>query len=631
MKSFLLYIIFLIPAYANSQHVFRNDTININEVLITGKKKISDPPGYKKVSADSAVLNFYNLGSLAEVMSENSAVSIKSYGMGGIATPSFRGTGAGNTQVLWNGIEIDHPMLGLSDFSLLPAGMIDELHIYFGGASMALNSGAAGGIISLETKPVWKKENRFTLNSGIGSFENYSALISGRSGSENFQSVTKAFFQSAENNFKYLNTVSSSDPFTETRKNNQVRQTGFIQEVYYRKSDNILSARIWYQNAGRNLPSSLLTQQTGKQSDESIRTSIDYAFNKGISSYSVKGAWMMNRMNYFNQLASIDSRNISDEYKFKADFSRNLGDKSRLVVALNEEYCQIRSNNYEKSASRNNANLSVSLNSLNEGRLNGTFLLRQILLEDKLLLPDFSSGVQLRLLDSKEYFLKANISKNSGIPTMNDLYWAVGGNKDLKNEYAWIYELNYQMIDRVFSLIDLSYDISVFRNSLKDMIQWHPGEFSYWTADNIKKVNSTGLETSLSLKYKMNRFTSLVNAAYSFTRASEENNEGSGRKQLIYVPENQSNVSIRIKYGKVYTTWRTNMTGRRYTTADNTKYLPAYLLNNVAAGVQYETKWGMLDFNFDIDNLFDINYETIAYYPLPGRTYMIKILIQIIK
>lgn len=630
MKSFLLYILCLISAFANSQPVFRNDTIKINEVLITGKKNNAALAGFKKISADSATLNFYSLGTVAEVMSENAALFIKSYGMGGVATPSFRGTGAVNTQVMWNGIEIDHPMLGQSDFSLLPAGMIDELHIYFGGASMELNSGAAGGIILLETRPVWRKEDRFTLNSGVGSFENYSGLVSGKSGSDNFQSVTKAFFQSAENNFRYLNTVSSSEPFTETRKNNQVRQTGFLQELYYRKSDKVLSARIWYQNADRNLPASLLTQQTAKQSDESIRTLINYDFNKGISSYSVSGAWLMNKMNYSNQLASIDSRNISDEYIIKADFSRNLWDNSRLEIVLNEKYNIVRSNNYEKNAVRNSANLSASLSTLTNGRLNGTFVIRQILHEKEMLLPDFSSGVQIRLLDLKEYFLKANVSRNSRIPTMNDLYWAVGGNKDLKNEYAWIYELNYQMNDRVFSLIDLNYDISVFRNSMKDMIQWHPGEFSYWIADNIQKVNSTGLETSLSLKYKFKRFTSIVNAAYSYTRASDENNEGS-HKQLIYTPENQANASLRIKFGEVYSTWKTNMTGKRYTTADNTKYLPAYLLNNIAAGIRHEAEWGMLDISFDIDNLFDINYETIAYYPLPGRTFMIKLLVQIIK
>ena len=90
--------------------------------------------------------------------------------MGGTATPSFRGTGASHTQIAWNGININHPMLGQSDLSLIPAGLIDDIQIFYGGASMALNSGGIGGIINLETKPVWKKETSISLNPGIGSF-----------------------------------------------------------------------------------------------------------------------------------------------------------------------------------------------------------------------------------------------------------------------------------------------------------------------------------------------------------------------------------------------------------------------------------------------------------------------------
>ena len=52
----------------------------------------------------------------------------------------------------------------------------------------------------------------------------------------------------------------------------------------------------------------------------------------------------------------------------------------------------------------------------------------------------------------------------------------------------------------------MKFDLSVFRNNIKDMIQWHPGEYSYWTADNIKSVNTSGLESSFSLNYSLNKF-----------------------------------------------------------------------------------------------------------------------------
>ena len=152
--------------------------------------------------------------------------------MGGTATPSFRGTGAGHTGLTWNGININHPMLGQSDLSLIPAGLIDDIQIYYGGASMPLNSGGIGGIINLETRPVWKKETLISVNPGIGSFGQYTGLVKVRSGNSKFQTVTKAFFQSSENDFPYLNTGISKEPVWQKRTNSQVSQKGFIQELY---------------------------------------------------------------------------------------------------------------------------------------------------------------------------------------------------------------------------------------------------------------------------------------------------------------------------------------------------------------------------------------------------------------
>jgi len=44
-----------------------------------------------------------------------------------------------------------------------------------------------------------------SFNPGIGSFGQYTGLLKVRSGTSNFQTVTKAFLQSSENDFPYLN------------------------------------------------------------------------------------------------------------------------------------------------------------------------------------------------------------------------------------------------------------------------------------------------------------------------------------------------------------------------------------------------------------------------------------------
>lgn len=639
MRYNLLYITFLFTITAvNGQTSFQDDTIKINEVLITVKTINLDLPGYKKATIDSSVLNNYSHGTLADLLSENSGIFIKSYGPGGTATPSFRGTGAGHTQIAWNGININHPMLGQSDLSILPAGLIDDIQIFYGGASMAINSGGIGGIINLESKPAWNTETRISLNPGIGSFGRYTGLLTVKSGNNNFQTVTKAFFQSAENDFRYLNDEISATPVWETRKNSQITQKGFIQELYYRRSKNVASARIWYQSADRHIASSMLSQQTGAgetQSDESLRVLLNYDINRDRNTYSLIGAWLFNRLDYSNPLASIESKNNSDFVTLKASMERRISQYTRFKILINEELNAVKSNNYEQTSLRNTTSLTASAEHSTSERFGISVLVREILDKNKFLLPDFSAGLQLQLIDSKDYYLKANISRNSKIPSMNDMFWLPGGNPDLKNEYAFIYELTYEMIHKTLTHLTFSYDLSVFRNSIKDMIQWRPGQYSVWSADNIQNVNTTGIESSLSVGYKRNNLTTDLKAGYSFTKAVEETTDESTNQtrgnQLMYIPENQLNISLRFGYGNFHTTFLSDFTGKRYITVDNSKYLPGYSISSVSTGIVFKLKQTLFDLNFDIDNLFGVNYQTIAYYPMPGRAYELKLLIQIVK
>ena len=172
----------------------QTDTINIEEVIINGYRPDPGTTGYKKASIDTTFLNYGTQNSLADILSQHSQIYIKSYGMGGNATPSFRGTGAGHTQLAWNDINISNPMLGQSDLALIPAALIDDVQIYYGGASMPLNNGGIGGIINLETKPVWKKETLFSINPGIGSFGQYTGLVKVRTGNYRISISYKSFF-----------------------------------------------------------------------------------------------------------------------------------------------------------------------------------------------------------------------------------------------------------------------------------------------------------------------------------------------------------------------------------------------------------------------------------------------------
>ncbi|MCX6325237.1 MAG: TonB-dependent receptor [Bacteroidia bacterium] len=630
----LFFIAGFISLQLNGQFSFQNDTLKIQEVVILRKQISSEQPGFKFYSIDSALLNDYSLFSLTEVLNETTPLFIKYYGSGGIATSSFRGTSAGHTQVTWNGININDPMLGQSDFSLLPSGMVDNVMVSFGGASMDMGNGAIGGIINLENEPYWKKQALIDASSDAGSFGRYSGLVKVSTGSDHFQSVTKGYLNSSRNDFPYLDTEAVPEPLLEKRENNQVLQKGFMQELYLRKSENVLSARFWYQSASRDLPGSTLYGYSGeKQSDESLRSLVSYDFAKGKKEYFSTAAWMFTNLNYTSQLYSIDSRNKANTFVLKGGMTTPLGEYSRLKFVFSDELNAIESNNYNESARRNNASVTLSAERKKGKRFGAVILLRETLDDKSFLVPDFSAGFEFRVIRGEEHFLKFNTSRNSRIPSMNDCFWNPGGNPDLKNEYAYSYEIGYKLDHQISQSITISSELDCFNNYIRDMIQWHPGESYFWIADNIGSVNSSGFESSLSVRYLLNNLSVNLNAGYSYTRAREIYNGSSETtgEQLIYIPENQANSSLHVAYKNFYTTWITNFTGRTYTTADNSGFLQGYAINSFTSGMKFNFKENNINLRFKIENIFDTSYKTIAYFPQPGRTYFLILSCQLKK
>ncbi|HCY01216.1 MAG TPA: TonB-dependent receptor, partial [Bacteroidales bacterium] len=124
----------------------QDSTFQIQVVEISADRIFrKETAGMKETQVDTLVLlQKVNL-SLSELLSENTPVFIKSHGRGALATASFRGTAASHTQVNWNGININSPMAGMVDFSLIPVYIIDEMNLKHGTASIADQSGGLGG------------------------------------------------------------------------------------------------------------------------------------------------------------------------------------------------------------------------------------------------------------------------------------------------------------------------------------------------------------------------------------------------------------------------------------------------------------------------------------------------------
>jgi len=215
------------------------------------------------------------------------------------------------------------------------------------------------------------------------------------------------------------------------------------------------------------------------------------------------------------------------------------------------------------------------------------------------------------------------------------MYWSPGGNPELENETGYSSEITWEMTEPLSKSVRIKNDITFFRNYISNMIQWHPGDFSYWEADNISNLVTTGLEAGITINYTGSAFNALLNAGYSMTKAINTGlitaNKGSAAKQLAYIPMNQINALLRISWKQFYSIINSSYTGRRFLNVDNSQYLPQYSISDFNLGIRLNAGNTDYDMGFIIENIFNVNYQNIAYYPMPGRSYMFSVIFQFIK
>ena len=127
----------------------------LQEVIILQTKQEQFETSKKHNTIDSLTLVRYNTSSLAELLSNQSTVHVKSYGNGNIASTSMRGGNASHTALLWNGLNIQNAMLGQPDLSIVPTFLFNNVSLEYGGGSAIWGSGAIGGSIHLQNNALF--------------------------------------------------------------------------------------------------------------------------------------------------------------------------------------------------------------------------------------------------------------------------------------------------------------------------------------------------------------------------------------------------------------------------------------------------------------------------------------------
>lgn len=153
----LLFLFFF--SEVSGQDMFR-DTLTIEEVSIVKSRKKYLSEGHGEVLISEHQLEQFTLRTLAEMLQYSTNVNIRSYGSpGSSASISFRGLGASQTQVNWNGFPVNSVTLGSANVSNVE--LIDNQSVTLSPGASGVNygSGTFGGAVNIDYNP--------TLNTNI--------------------------------------------------------------------------------------------------------------------------------------------------------------------------------------------------------------------------------------------------------------------------------------------------------------------------------------------------------------------------------------------------------------------------------------------------------------------------------
>lgn len=323
------------------------------------------------------------------------------------------------------------------------------------------------------------------------------------------------------------------------------------------------------------------------------------------------------------------SKNISSSVINEVESKIFIRKNHTLNAGINYTFEKGESEGYLQIATRNRISLFSTYKITNLlDRFDVAFSLRDEFEKDKIHPVIFSLGSDFYL--NKKITLKGNISRNYRIPAFNDLYWKFDGytqgNPNLKPESGYSGELG---ADEKLEAGRVGLDLSqtLFASTIKNWIAWLPDNNFIWKPENKEREKSLGVELRGKgvLVEGKSKFT--LTGMYNWTKAELTSYDVYNDQQMIYVPEHRVMVLFDYSYKRFSADFNFNYISKRYYYTNN--LLPGYTLGNLAFYYEMPFKDKLLKVAFRVNNIWSTNYQSIAWYAMPLRNYLLTLYIRI--
>lgn len=589
----------------------QGDTIvQLEDVIITDTQ-LRNYSGSQSVQTITDSVISRSPASLTALLNANTAIYFKENGLGMVSSPSFRGTTAQQTAVIWNGLNINSQLNGLTDFNTITIRDFSNITVRAGGGSVIYGSSAIGGSIHLNND--LRFGNRFSnaVRADYGSFNTLGLNYQVTASTDKFSAQASISRNSSDNDYEFVETEGRNI-------NGQYYNTSLNTAFAYRINDsNMIKLYSYVFDSERHFSVIFPSETKTKYLDANTRNLLEWQLRSGKFTSKVKAAFLTEEYKYF--------QNINNESFTYGKVETALGRydllfaaRESLKINLIADYTRNRGYGSDIAAeTREIASASLLLSHSPFKKLLYEAGIRKEITSNYQSPLLYSFGI--KFMPAAFYTLRLNGSRNFRIPTFNDLYWQGSGNTGLKPESSWQAEIGNEFAYKGFTL-----NLTAYYIKLTDMLRWVPAG-SVWRPQNTDKVNSYGAEAVFGYTYTSGSHFVEARATYGYTRSEDELTGN----QLIYVPYHKGAASLSYSYNRFNVYCTAIYTGEVFTRSDNNPLynLDAYTTANTGAAYTLGSKC-LYTLGLQVLNVLNADYQNVDGRPLPGRNYTMYITVK---
>ena len=629
----------------------KSDTLsNVDVVALEANKQIvSTAPQYGISSDDVLKLGVTDI---ADALHRLPGVTLRDYGgAGGMKTASVRGLGSQNTGVSYDGIALSNTQTGQIDLMRYSLNNVHSLQLYIGDNEdifQPARNVANASLLAIKTFAKQPKEFHYKGNLSYGSWNYWNPMLQMEGKlTERLSMNGIVDYIHADNDYPFT-LINVKQKTRERRINSDMDQWHGEMNVYYQLGQqNTLSAKLYYYDNDRKLPG--IVHYYTNVNDEALHER--NAFAQMHWNWTIDDKWAVQGNGKWNWSTSDYHNGIPSGGITSAEYWQREYYCSGAVLYSPTHWISL---DYSADYFLNNLNSSLAtdtkpsrhsvLQSLSaKTRYQGlTFMVRGIYSlyinnnEDaeagknvNRLSPSVSASY--RPFDNEQFYVRASWKSIFRMPTFNELYYYHLGNNDLSPERTS--QLNVGLTwQKTLSPISYAITLDGYINDVKDKIVSIPVNMFVWRTLNIAKVRAYGLDATADIQYALTKKHTLgLTGNYSLNRAENRAFEGEYYgHQIAYTPLHSGSATLSWTNPWVNLSVTADGMSSRWATNEHTANTDINGFVEFGASL-YRTfyiKRIALAARASVLNMFDRQYDIVAHYPMPGRSFRISVTVE---